>query len=215
MLVVFRSLVVALTSILMNVLSVGAAFGFATIVFQQSIGTGLLGIHHQVFVDAWALLFFCALLFGLSMDCRLFLLAAISERYEATGDTRRAIAEGIARTGPPNTNAALIMIVMFIAFGVTRPIQPTELGLTLAMAVLLEATVVRVSSSPPRGTGHRNANPKSQVGTSGGVRSGLLTMCADRALATASAKRSPDLGHVGVGGRPGRGCNRTPPLWSW
>jgi RND superfamily putative drug exporter len=148
LLVVFRSLVVALTSILMNLLTVGAAFGFATLVFQHGIGTGLLGIHHQAFVDAWAPLFFFALLFGLSMDYQLFLLAAIRERYEATGDTRRAIAEGIARTGRPITNAALIMIVVFIAFGVTGPIPPTELGLTLAMAVLLDATVVRVLLVP-------------------------------------------------------------------
>jgi RND superfamily putative drug exporter len=148
LLVVFRSLVVALTSILMNVLTVGAAFGFATLVFQHGIGAGILGIHHQPFVDAWAPLFFFALLFGLSMDYQLFLLAAIRERYEATGDTKRAIAEGIARTGRPITNAALIMIVVFIAFGVTGPIPPTELGITLAMAVLLDATVVRVLLVP-------------------------------------------------------------------
>ena len=132
----------------MNLLTVGAAFGFATLVFQHGFGAGLLGIQHQPFVDAWAPLFFFALLFGLSMDYQLFLLAAIRERYEATGDTKRAIAEGIARTGRPITNAALIMIVVFIAFGVTGPIPPTELGLTLAMAVLLDATIVRVLLVP-------------------------------------------------------------------
>ena len=88
LLVVFRSLVIALFSIVMNLLTVGAAFGFATLVFQHGIGTGLLGIEHQGFVDAWAPLFFFALLFGLSMDYQLFLLAAIRERYEATGDTQ-------------------------------------------------------------------------------------------------------------------------------
>jgi RND superfamily putative drug exporter len=148
LLIVFRSLVIAATSILMNLLTVGAAFGFATLVFQHGFGTGLLGIHHQPFVDAWAPLFFFALLFGLSMDYQLFLLAAIRERYEATGDTKRAISEGIARTGRPITNAALIMIIVFIAFGITGPIPPTELGLTLAMAVLLDATVVRVMLVP-------------------------------------------------------------------
>ncbi len=148
LLLVFRSLVIALTSILMNLVTVGAAFGFATVVFQHGIGTGLLGIEHQPFVDAWAPLFFFALLFGLSMDYQLFLLAAIRERYEATGDTHRAIREGIARTGRPITNAALVMIVVFIAFGVTGPIPPTELGLTLAFAVLLDATVVRVMLVP-------------------------------------------------------------------
>ena len=82
------------------------------------------------------------------MDYQLFLLAAIKERYQATGDTRRAIGEGIARTGRPITNAAVIMIIVFIAFGVTGPIPPTELGLTLAMAVLLDATIVRVMLVP-------------------------------------------------------------------
>ena len=148
LLVVFRSIVIATFSILMNLVTVGAAFGFATLVFQHGYGTGLIGIQHQGFVDAWAPLFFFALLFGLSMDYQLFLLAAIKERYQATGDTRRAIGEGIARTGRPITNAAVIMIIVFIAFGVTGPIPPTELGLTLAMAVLLDATVVRVMLVP-------------------------------------------------------------------
>ena len=148
LLVVFRSLIVAIFSVLMNLLTVGAAFGFATLVFQHGFGTGLLGIESQGFIDAWAPLFFFALLFGLSMDYQLFLLAAIRERFEATGDTHTAIREGIARTGRPITNAALIMIVVFIAFGVTGPIPPTELGITLALAVLLDATVVRVLLVP-------------------------------------------------------------------
>ena len=148
LLVVFRSVVIATFSIIMNLITVGAAFGFATLVFQHGFGTSLIGIHPQGFVDAWAPLFFFALLFGLSMDYQLFLLAAIKERHQATGDTRRAIGEGIARTGRPITNAAVIMIIVFIAFGVTGPIPPTELGLTLAMAVLLDATVVRVMLVP-------------------------------------------------------------------
>ena len=148
LLVVFRSVVIAAFSVVMNLITVGAAFGFATLVFQHGYGASLIGIDHQGFVDAWAPLFFFALLFGLSMDYQLFLLAAIKERYEATGDTRRAIGEGIARTGRPITNAAIIMIIVFIAFGVTGPIPPTELGLTLAMAVLLDATVVRVMLVP-------------------------------------------------------------------
>ena len=148
LLIVFRSVVIAAFSIVMNLITVGAAFGFATVVFQHGVGADLIGIEHQGFVDAWAPLFFFALLFGLSMDYQLFLLAAIRERYQATGDTHRAIAEGIARTGRPITNAAIIMIIVFVAFGVTGPIPPTELGLTLAMAVLLDATVVRVMLVP-------------------------------------------------------------------
>ena len=148
LLIVFRSIVIAIFSVLMNLLTVGAAFGFATLVFQHGYGAGLIGIEHQGFVDAWAPLFFFALLFGLSMDYQLFLLAAIKERYEATGDTLRAISEGIARTGRPITNAAVIMIIVFVAFGITGPIPPTELGLTLAIAVLLDATIVRVMLVP-------------------------------------------------------------------
>jgi RND superfamily putative drug exporter len=127
---------------------VAASFGFATLVFQQGHGASLLGIEHQGFVDAWAPLFFFALLFGLSMDYQLFLLAAIKERHDATGDALLAVHEGIARTGRPITNAALIMIVVFIAFGVTGPIPPTELGVTLALAVLLDATVIRMMLVP-------------------------------------------------------------------
>ena len=147
-LVVFRSPAIALASIVLNVIGVAASFGFATLVFQHGYGANLLGIEHQGFVNAWAPLFFFALLFGLSMDYQLFLLAAIKERRDATGDARRAVAEGVARTGKPITNAALIMIVVFLAFGVTGPIPPTELGITLAVAVLLDATVIRMMLVP-------------------------------------------------------------------
>jgi RND superfamily putative drug exporter len=148
LLVVFRSLSIALASIVLNLIGVAASFGFATLVFQHGWGTSLLGIHPQGFVDAWAPLFFFALLFGLSMDYQLFLLAAIKERHDATGDPQLAVREGIARTGRPITNAALIMIVVFVAFGVTGPIPPTELGVTLALAVLLDATVIRMMLVP-------------------------------------------------------------------
>ena len=148
LLVVFRSLPIAVLSIVLNLVGVAASFGFATLVFQHGYGAGLLGIEHQGFVDAWAPLFFFALLFGLSMDYQLFLLAAIKERHEQTGDTAVAVRDGIARTGRPITNAALIMIVVFLAFGVTGPIPPTELGLTLALAVLLDATVIRMMLVP-------------------------------------------------------------------
>lgn len=148
LLLVFRSVAIALSSIVLNLIGVLASFGFATIVFQHGIGAGLLGIEHQGFVNAWAPIFFFALLFGLAMDYQLFLLAAIRERYETTGDTQRAIREGIAMTGRPITNAALIMIVVFVAFGVTGPIPPTELGVTLALAVFLDATVIRMMLVP-------------------------------------------------------------------
>jgi RND superfamily putative drug exporter len=82
------------------------------------------------------------------MDYQLFLLAAIKEQHEKSGDAQLAVREGIARTGRPITNAAAIMIVVFIAFGVTGPIPPTELGITLAVAVFLDATVIRMMLMP-------------------------------------------------------------------
>ena len=162
---------IAITSILMNLLTVGAAFGFATLVFQHGFGTGLLGIEHQPFVDAWAPLFFFALLFGLSMDYQLFLLAAIRERYEATGDTKRAIAEGIARTGRPITNAALIMIVVFIAFGITGPI-PTHRTRTHTRDWPCSSTRPSSGScsSPPRWRSSENATGISPAGSNASSR---------------------------------------------
>jgi RND superfamily putative drug exporter len=122
--------------------------GLATAVSQHGWGASLIGIHPQGFVDAWAPLF----LFALLSDCRwitsCFLLAAIKERYDTTRDTRLAVCEGIARTGGPITNAALIMIAVLIAFGVTGPISPTELGISLALAVLLDATGTRLILVP-------------------------------------------------------------------
>jgi putative drug exporter of the RND superfamily len=148
LLVVFRSLVIAISSIVLNLVSVGASFGFATLVFQHGWGASLIGIEHQGFINAWAPLFFFALLFGLAMDYSLFLLAGIKEVHEHTNDPQLAIQKGIARTGRPITNAALIMIVVFLAFGVTGPIPPTELGITLALAVFLDATVIRMMLVP-------------------------------------------------------------------
>lgn len=148
LLVIFRSLMIALISVVLDLLSVAAAFGFATLVFQHGYGASLIGIDHQGFVDAWAPIFFFALLFGLSMDYQLFLLAAIREQYEHSENTILAVRDGIRRTGKPITNAAIIMMIVFIAFGVTGPIPPTELGITLAFAVLLDATIVRMVLVP-------------------------------------------------------------------
>ncbi|MFJ8189136.1 MMPL family transporter [Streptomyces sp. NPDC096094] len=148
MLIVFRSVVIALVSIVMNLLTVGAAFGIASIIFQHGVGASLIGIESQGFINAWAPVFFFAILFGLSMDYQLFLLASIREKFELSGDTRTAVREGIAATGRPITNAAVIMVIVFVAFGVTGPIPPTELGITLAIAVILDATLVRMLVVP-------------------------------------------------------------------
>ena len=95
LLVVFRGLLIALSSIVFNLIGVAASFGFTSLVFQHAIGASLLGIEHQGFVNAWAPLFFFALLFGLSMDYQLFLLAAIKESRDRTGDARSPCATAL------------------------------------------------------------------------------------------------------------------------
>ncbi|MFC0626006.1 MMPL family transporter [Kribbella deserti] len=148
MLLVFRSLAIALLSCVMNLFTVGAAFGIAALIFQHGVAAALIGIEPQGFINAWAPVFFFVILFGLSMDYQLFLLASIREKYELTGQTRDAVRDGIAATGRPITNAAIIMVIVFVAFGVTGPLPPTELGITLASAIILDATVVRMLIVP-------------------------------------------------------------------
>ncbi|HEY2936003.1 MAG TPA: MMPL family transporter, partial [Gaiellaceae bacterium] len=114
--VAFRSLVVALVSILLNLLSVGAAYGLLTLVFLHGVGSGLLGFQHVHSIDAWVPLFLFSVLFGLSMDYQVFLMSRIKERYDEAGSTREAVASGVASTARIITGAALIIVVVFTGF---------------------------------------------------------------------------------------------------
>ncbi len=143
LMMVFRSLVIPLKAIIMNLLSVGATYGLLVLVFQKGIGASLLGFDHAEIIDAWLPLFLFTILFGLSMDYHVFLLSRIRERYDETEDNTEAVAYGLRSTAGIITGAALIMVVVFGAFATGETIVNQLMGFGLAIAVLLDATLVR------------------------------------------------------------------------
>ena len=143
LMMVFRSLVIPLKAIIMNLLSVGATYGLLVLVFQKGIAIDLFGFQRAEVIDAWIPLFLFAVLFGLSMDYHVFLLSRIRERYDETGDNTEAVAYGLRSTAGIITGAALIMVVVFGAFATGRTIINQLMGFGLAVAVLLDATLVR------------------------------------------------------------------------
>ena len=148
LLVAFRSLVIAVKAVFMNLLSVGAAYGLLTLVFQKGIGASPLGFHQTDVIESWVpLLLFC-ILFGLSMDYQVFLLSRIRERYDRCGDTAEAVAFGIQSTAGIITGAALIMVAVFAGLASGEMVMFQEIGFGLAIAVALDATLVRVVVVP-------------------------------------------------------------------
>ena len=143
LMIVFRSLVVPLKAILMNLLSVGAAYGLIVIVFQKGVGAALFGFGQVDAIDAWIPLFLFSVLFGLSMDYHVFLLGRIREHYLETGDNSAAVAFGLKSTGRIITGAALIMVAVFSGFASGQLIMFQQMGFGLAVAVLLDATLIR------------------------------------------------------------------------
>jgi len=148
LLVTFRSLTIAGTAIVLNVLSTGAAYGVLVAVFQFGWAADLLGMPQVDGIAPWLPLFLFAVLFGLSMDYHVFLLSRIKERHAATGDTRDAIAFGLSRTGALITGAAFIMVAVFAGFALGDLAEFNQMGLGLAVAVILDATVVRTLLVP-------------------------------------------------------------------
>ena len=143
LMLVFRSIVIPIKAIIMNLLSVGATYGLLVLVFQKGIGLDLLGFQRAEVIDAWIPLFLFSILFGLSMDYHVFLLSRIRERYDATGDNAQAVAYGLQSTGGMITGAALIMVAVFGGFAAGETIINQQVGFGLAVAVLLDATLVR------------------------------------------------------------------------
>ncbi|MEE9247388.1 MAG: MMPL family transporter, partial [Dehalococcoidia bacterium] len=141
--IVFRSLVVPVKAIFMNLLSVGTAYGLVVLVFQKGVGNELLGLQQVDIVEAWIPLFLFTILFGLSMDYHVFLLSRIKERYDQTGDNTEAVSFGIRTTGRLITGAALIMVAVFSGFAAGDIVGLQQMGFGLAVAVLLDATLVR------------------------------------------------------------------------
>ncbi|MDQ5821679.1 MAG: MMPL family transporter [Actinomycetota bacterium] len=141
--VAFRSIVIPAVAILLNLLSVGAAYGLLVLVFQKGVGNELFGFQHVDTVEAWVPLFLFSVLFGLSMDYQVFLLSRIRERYSQTGDTSGAVAFGVGSTARLITGAALIIIAVFAGFAAGDLVMFQQMGFGVAIALLLDATIVR------------------------------------------------------------------------
>jgi putative drug exporter of the RND superfamily len=141
--VAFRSIVVAAVSVLLNLLSVGAAYGLLTLVFLDGRGASLFGFQHTHVIDAWVPLFLFSVLFGLSMDYQVFLMSRIKERYDTSGSTRDAVTEGVASTARIITGAAVIIVVVFAGFAAGKLVMFEQMGFGVAIALLLDATVIR------------------------------------------------------------------------
>ncbi|MEU6768655.1 MMPL family transporter [Streptomyces sp. NPDC046853] len=158
MLFSFRSVVIAVTSIALNLLSVGAAYGVMTAVFQHGWGAELIGSEQVGAIENWMPLFVLVVLFGLSMDYHVFVVSRISEARDRGLDNRTAIREGITRTAGAVTGAAVIMVAVFAVFGTLSMQDMQQMGVGLGVAVLLDATVVRMVLLPSLMTllGERN-----------------------------------------------------------
>jgi uncharacterized membrane protein YdfJ with MMPL/SSD domain len=141
--VVFRSIVVAGTAVLLNLLSVGAAYGLLVLVFQEGVGADLLGFQQTDTIEAWVPLFLFSVLFGLSMDYQVFLLSRIRERHTQTGDTTDAVTFGVGSTARIITGAALIIVAVFAGFARGDLIMFQQMGFGVAVALLIDATVIR------------------------------------------------------------------------
>ena len=143
LMVVFRSVLVPLKAAVLNLLSIGAAYGVLVMVFQWGWGMGLIGLESTVPVVSFIPMFMFAVLFGLSMDYEVFLLSRVREEYVATGDNHHAVVAGLAGTARVITSAALIMIAVFAAFVLGNDPAVKMLGLGLATAIFVDATLVR------------------------------------------------------------------------
>ncbi len=139
----FRTIVVPAVAILLNLLSVGAAYGLLVLVFQKGYGAGLLGLQQVEAVEAWVPLFLFSVLFGLSMDYQVFLLSRIHERYAQAGDPRGAVVFGVGSTARIITGAALIIVVVFCGFAAGDLVMFQQIGFGVAVSLLLDATMVR------------------------------------------------------------------------
>lgn len=148
LLIEFRSLLVPLQAAVMNMLSVGAAFGVVVAVFQWGILRAQIGVPEAVAIEAWVPMMMFAILFGLSMDYEVFLLSRVREGWLATGDPHRSVAIGLASTARVISAAALIMVSVFLAFVLTDNVIVKMLGIGLATAVLVDATIIRLMLVP-------------------------------------------------------------------
>jgi len=148
MLVTFRSIVIPIKAVLLNLLSVGAAYGLLVLVFQHRFAQGLLGFHSNGAITSWLPLFMFVILFGLSMDYHVFILSRIKELVDGGMPTEEAVATGIKRTASTVTSAAVVMVAVFAIFVTLRTLDIKQMGFGLAAAILVDSTVVRAVLLP-------------------------------------------------------------------
>jgi RND superfamily putative drug exporter len=148
MMIMFRSVLVPLKAALMNLLSIGAAYGVVVAIFQWGWLQAPFGLHQKMFIISPMPTLFFAVLFGLSMDYEVFLLSRIREEYDATGEPSESVARGVAATGRVITSAALIMTVVFLSFVANPSPLIKMIGIGLATAIFVDATVVRMVLVP-------------------------------------------------------------------
>ncbi|HEU4706991.1 MAG TPA: MMPL family transporter [Solirubrobacterales bacterium] len=148
LLVAFQAPLVAALGVLANLLSTAAAFGVATLIFQDGNLSGLLGFESQGFLDAWAPVFFFAMVFAIAMDYTVFLLSSAREHWDESGSAKQAMIGGLAHSGRVVLAAGAVMVAVFFTFALSGPLPPKEMGAILGIAVLLDAFLIRLLLLP-------------------------------------------------------------------
>ena len=148
LLVALQAPLIALLGTLASLLSTAAAFGVARLVFQEGVGADVMGFEPQGFLDAWAPVFFFAMIFAIAMDYTVFLLASAKEHYEHSGDPKEAMIGSLAHSGRVIFAAGAVMVAVFFTFALSGPLPPKEMGIVLGVAVLLDAFLVRLVLLP-------------------------------------------------------------------
>jgi RND superfamily putative drug exporter len=148
LLVALQAPLIALLGTLASLLSTAAAFGVARLVFQDGHLSGLFSFEPQGFLDAWAPVFFFAMIFAIAMDYTVFLLASAKEHWEKTGDPKEAMVGAVAHSGRVIFAAGAVMVAVFFTFSLSGPLPPKEMGVILGIAVLLDAFLVRLVLLP-------------------------------------------------------------------
>src|SRR5204862_6871202 len=133
---------IAALAVVTNLLATGAAFGVAKWIFQDGIGHSLIVFQPQGFLDAWGPVFFFAMIFAISMDYTMFLLSTAKEHWDRSSDAKQAMVGGMAHSGRVIFAAGVVMVAVFFTFAISGPLAPKEMGVTLGVAVLLDAALV-------------------------------------------------------------------------
>jgi RND superfamily putative drug exporter len=148
LLVALQAPLIAAAGVVTNLLATGAAFGVARLIFQEGHGSGLLGFESQGFLNAWAPVFFFAMIFAISMDYTVFLLSSAKEHWDRSKDAHEAMVGGLAYSGRTIFAAGAVMVAVFFTFALSGPLPPKEMGVILGVAVLLDAMLIRLVLMP-------------------------------------------------------------------